>query len=88
MQTLSGPVAIEVELQPKTATRLRGICWMYAQLSEATTRRSTASSTSPTAQDVARLVTRNAAPMGLESLSLRTLDLVIQQTWEAAGVRH
>jgi len=30
VHTLSGPVAIEVELQPKTAARLRGICWMYA----------------------------------------------------------
>lgn len=49
VHTMSGPVAIEVELQPKAATRLRGICWMYAQLSEDETRRSTGSSTSPTA---------------------------------------
>ena len=34
--------------------------------------------------DVARLVIRNAASMGLDSLSLRTLHDVIQQTKEAA----
>jgi hypothetical protein len=86
VHTLSGPVAIEVELQPKAAARLRGICWMYAQLSEddaplngviyVTDRR-----------DVARLIARNAAAMGLDSLSLRTLDDVIQQTREAAVFR-
>ncbi len=35
--------------------------------------------------DVARLVKRNAASMGLDSLSMRSLDAVIQQTSEAAS---
>ena len=35
--------------------------------------------------DVARLVKRNAESMGLDSLSMRTLDTVIRQTSEAAG---
>ena len=84
VHTLSGPVAIEVELQPKTAARLRGICWMYAQLSE---------HDAPLdgviyiidRNDVARLVTRSGAYVGLESLRLLTLDDVIQQTREAAA---
>lgn len=85
VHTLNGPVAIEVELQPKTAARLRGICWMYAQLSEddapldgviyITDR-----------HDVARLVTRSAASVGFESLSLRTLSLVIEQARAAASL--
>ena len=35
--------------------------------------------------DVARLVARSAASMGLDSLSMRSLDTVVQQTSEAAG---
>lgn len=35
--------------------------------------------------DVARLVRRNAASMGLDSLSLRTLGVVVHQTQEAAS---
>ncbi len=83
--TLSGPVAIEVELQPKTAARLRGICWMYAQLSEddapldgviyVTDR-----------PDLADLIGHTAATVGLEALSPRTLQDVIAQTRVAAGV--
>ncbi len=37
--------------------------------------------------DVARLVTRSGAYVGLESLRLLTLDDVIQQTREAAAFR-
>jgi hypothetical protein len=84
VHTLSGPVAIEVELQPKNAARLRGICAMYAQLSE---------DDAPLngviyvcdRHDVAHLV--NAGSMGLDSLSLRTLDVVMQQTQAAARLR-
>ena len=83
VHTLSGPVAIEVELQPKTAARLRGICWMYAQLSEDDAPLNGVIYITDR-HHVARLVTRNAASMGLDSLSLRTLDGVIQQTREAA----
>ena len=84
VHTLSGPVAIEVELQPKTGARLRGICWMYAQLSEDdapldgviyVTDRS----------EVARLLTRSASVhRHSTSLSLRTLDIVVEQTWAAS----
>ena len=84
--TLSGPVAIEVELQPKTATRLRGICWMYAQLSEDDAPLNGVIYVTDR-QDVARRVTRAGASMGLDSLSLRTIELVIQQTREAVGIR-
>jgi hypothetical protein len=83
---MSGPVAIEVELQPKAATRLRGVCWMYAQLSEDNDAPLNGVIYVTHRADVARLVNRNAASMGLDSLSIRTLDAVIQQTSEAAGV--
>ena len=69
VRTLNGPVAIEVELQPKTAARLRGICSMYAQLSEDDEHRSTASSTSPTAT-TSRAGSRAMSLVdGLDSLS-------------------
>ena len=85
MQTAAGPVAIEVELQRKTLGRLRGILAMYAQLTEhdapldgviyVTDR-----------HDVADLIARTAAAVGLEALSPRTLQDVIAQTRVAAGV--
>ena len=78
------PVAIEVELQPKTAARLRGICWMYAQLSEDDDAPLNGVIYVTDRADVAGLVRRNAASMGLDALSTRTLDTVIQQTSEAA----
>lgn len=85
MQTTAGPVAIEVELQRKTLGRLRGILGMYAQLTE------------PDAPlhgviyvtdrpDLADLIERTAATVGLEALSPRTLHDVIAQTRVAAGV--
>ena len=85
VHTLSGPVAIEVELQPKTAARLRGICWMYAQLSEDDDAPLNGVIYVTERDDVARLVKRNAESMGLDSLSMPTLDTVIRQTSEAAG---
>jgi hypothetical protein len=85
VHTMSGPVAIEVELQPKAATRLRGICWMYAQLSEHDDAPLTGVIYVTDRADVARIVKRNAASMGLDSLSVRTLDTVVQQTSEAAS---
>ena len=88
MHTLSGPVAIEVELQAKTAARLRGICWMYAQLSEDDEAPLDGVIYITDRHDVAGLITRSAVSMGLHSLSLRTLNVVIQQTREAAGVRR
>ena len=60
VHTLSGPVAIEVELQPKTAARLRGICWMYAQLSEDDAPLNGVIYITDR-NDVARLVTRSGA---------------------------
>jgi hypothetical protein len=87
VHTTGGPVAIEVELQRKTATRLRAICAMYAQLTEqqgplggviyVTDR-----------DDVADLIDRSAAAVGLQSpaLSLRTLEQVVAQTRAGAGV--
>ena len=87
VHTLSGPVAIEVELQPKTAARLRGICWMYAQLSEDDDAPLNGVIYITDRHDVSRLVTRSAASIGLDSLSLRTLDVVIQQTRAAARPR-
>ena len=85
VQTAAGPVAIEVELQRKTLGRLRGILAMYAQLTE------------PDApldgviyvtdrHDVADVIGRTAATVGLEALSPRTLQDVIAQTRVAAGV--
>ena len=85
VHTLSGPVAIEVELQPKTAARLRGICWMYAQLSEDEDAPLNGVIYITNRADVGRLVRRNAASMSLDSLSMRSLDIVVQQTSEAAG---
>ncbi len=86
VHTLDGPVAVEVELQPKTAARLRGICWMYAQLSENDAPLDGVIYISDR-NDVARLVTRSGAYVGLEALRLVTLDDVIQQTREAAVFR-
>jgi hypothetical protein len=85
VHTLSGPVAIEVELQPKSATRLRGICWMYGQLSEDDDAPLNGVIYVTDRAEVARLVNRSAQSMGLDSLSMRTLDAIIQQTSEAAG---
>ena len=87
VHTLSGPVAIEVELQPKTAARLRGICSMYAQLSEDDDAPLNGVIYVTDRHDVARLIARNAVSMGLDALSLRTLDVVVQETREAADVR-
>jgi hypothetical protein len=83
--TLSGPVAIEVELQPKTAARLRGICWMYAQLSEDDDAPLNGVIYVTDRRDVTRIVARNAAAMGLESLRLLALDDVIAQSLAAAA---
>ena len=85
--TVSGPVAIEVELQPKTATRLRGICWMYAQLSEDADAPLDGVIYVTDRLDVARLVERHAVFMALDSLRRLTLDEIIEQTWIAAGQR-
>jgi hypothetical protein len=87
VHTLSGPVAIEVELQPKTAARLRGICWMYAQLSEDDDAPLHGVIYITNRHDVARLITRSAAYAGPEWLRLLTLDDVIQQTRAASTPR-
>ena len=85
VQTAAGPVAIEVELQRKTLGRLRGVLAMYAQLTEhdapldgviyVTDR-----------PDLADLIRRTAAAVGLDALSPRSLQDVIAQTRVAAGV--
>ena len=85
VHTLSGPVAIEVELQTKTSARLRGICLMYAQLSEDDDAPLNGVIYVTARHDVGRLVTRNAASIGLDALRQLTLDEVIRQTRTAAG---
>ncbi|MCA1699460.1 MAG: hypothetical protein LC790_11420 [Actinobacteria bacterium] len=88
-QIAAGPVAIEVELVRKAPVRLRGICAMYAQLTEPD---------GPLAGviyicdrgDVSDLVTRCARDSGLASpaLSMRSLRTVLQQTHAAASTRN
>lgn len=88
VQMGSGPIAIEVELQRKAPTRLRGILAMYAELTEAD---------GPLAGviyvtdrvDVTELVQRCAHDSGLLSpaLSMRSLSTVLEQTGEAAAAR-
>jgi hypothetical protein len=87
VHTTAGPVAIEVELQRKSAARLRGICAMYAQLTE---------DDAPLGgviyvcgrDDVADRVAVAADLVGLRApaLSVRTLHDVVAQTRAAAGV--
>jgi hypothetical protein len=87
VHTTAGPVAIEVELQRKAATRLRGICAMYAQLTE---------DDGPFGgvvyvcdrDDVADRVAVAAALVGLRApaLSVRTLRDVVAQTRAAGGL--
>lgn len=86
VHTLSGPVAIEVELQPKTAARLRGICWMYAQLSEDDAPLNGVIYVTDR-HDVGRHVTRSAARVGLESVRLLALEAIMQQTQAAAELK-
>jgi hypothetical protein len=86
VQTASGPVAIEVELQRKNPARLRGICALYARLTE--------DADAPLAgviyvtdrDDVSDPLLRAASAVGLEqpAFSLRTLADVIAQTRAAA----
>ena len=83
-----GPVAIEVELQRKSAARLRGICAMYARLTD---------DDGPLAgvvyitdrEDVAELVRRVAEDVVLTKpgLSFRTCDQVVEQTRAAVRAR-
>jgi hypothetical protein len=87
VDTAAGPVAIEVELQRKSAARLRAICAMYAQLTE---------HDAPFGgviyicdrEDVADRVAAAAQLVGLRAsaLSVRTLHDVVAQTRAAAGV--
>jgi hypothetical protein len=70
-----------------TAARLRGICCMYAQLSEDDDAPLDGVIYITDRRDVARLIAHSAASMGLDALSLRTLDVVVQDTCDAAGVR-
>jgi len=88
VQIAPGPVAIEVELQRKTARRLRGILAMYARLSD---------DDGPLAgviyvtdsTDVAQLVARVADDVGLwnPAISFRTIRDVKAQTYAAARAR-
>lgn len=83
-----GLVAVEVELQRKSATRLRGLCEMYEQLTD---------TDGPLAgviyvtdrPDVAAVVKRIATEIRLvdPELTFRTIDLVIEQTRAAAHAR-
>ena len=87
-QTTSGPVAIEVELARKAPVRLRGICAMYAELTEPD---------GPLAGviyicdrvDVTDLVTRSALGSRLvpPALSMRSFRTVLAQTAAAAAAR-
>ena len=88
VEIASGPVAIEVELARKAPARLRGICAMYAQLTERD---------GPLAgviyicdrADVTDLVTRCAHASGLvaPALSMRGFYTVLAQTRAAAAAR-
>jgi len=88
VQIAPGPVAIEVELQRKTARRLRGILAMYARLSD---------DDGPLAgviyitdrTDVAELLARVADDVGLwnPAISFRTMRDVKTQTRVAARAR-
>ena len=88
VQIATGPVAIEVELQRKTPRRQRGICAMYARLTD---------DDGPLAgviyitdrSDVAELVARVADDVGLcdPTISFRTMRDVKAQTRAAASAR-
>jgi len=83
-----GLVAVEVELQRKSATRLRGVCEMYAQLTD--TDGPLASVIYVTDRpDVAAVVKRIAEDIRLTdpTLTFRTIDLVMEQTRAAAHAR-
>jgi hypothetical protein len=82
VQTTAGPVAIEVELQRKAATRLRGICAMYAQLTEDHDAPLGGVIYVTSRHDVAQRVAATAQLVGLKApaLSVRTLQDVVAQT--------
>ncbi len=90
VQIDAGPVAIEVELQPKVRARLNGILGMYAELCDpadpvlagviyVTGREDVAALVDAAAQDV---------DLGAPALSFRSLDTVKQQTRAAALQRR
>jgi len=86
VQIDSGPVAIEVELQRKAPVRLRGICAMYAELTEPDGPLAGVIYITDRA-DVSDLVARCAHDSGLASpaLSMRSFATVLQQTRAAAA---
>ena len=86
VQIDSGPVAIEVELARKAPVRLRGICAMYTELTEADGPLAGVIYITDRA-DVSALVTRCAHDSGLASpaLSMRSFATVLQQTRAAAA---
>ena len=81
-----GPVAIEVELQRKSAARMRGICNMYARLTDEPDAMLAGVIYITNRKDIAATINRFAWHFGLASpqISFRTLDLVIEQTRAAA----
>jgi hypothetical protein len=88
VQTGSGPVAIEVELQRKTFARLHGILGLYGELTEADGPLAGVIYITDRA-DVSDLITRAADDVGLVSpcLSMRTFRTVLEQSYEAAAGR-
>jgi hypothetical protein len=89
VRTAAGPVAIEVELQRKSAARLRAICALYAQLTEHDAPLGGVIYVCGRA-DVAERVAVAAELVGLRApaLSVRSLRDVVAQTRAAAGVEN
>jgi len=90
VQIDAGPVAIEVELQPKVRARLNGILGMYAELCDPADGLLAGVIYVTGRDDVAALVDAAAqdADLGTPALSFRSLETVKQQTRAAALERR
>jgi hypothetical protein len=86
VQTGSGPVAIEVELQRKTLRRLAGILRMYDSLIDDQELSGVIYIIpGPTIEELVRRIAQRTGPDPPSELSFRTLPLVMTQAREAAG---
>ena len=86
VQIDAGPVAIEVELQPKLRARLQGILGMYAELCDPADPLLAGVIYITGSEDITALVDAAAldVDLGAPALSFRSLETVKQQTRDAA----
>lgn len=90
VQIDAGPVAIEVELQPKLRARLQGILGMYAELCDPADPVLAGVIYITGSEDITALVNAAAqdVDLGAPALSFRSLQTVKQQTRDAALKRR